>query len=54
MTQIAVADELASAAELISGKTERMPVVIIRGVVYQSGPGSARDLVRAKEKDIFK
>lgn len=54
VTQIAVADELASAAELISGKTKRMPVVILRGFEYQTGPGSATDLVREQDKDIFK
>ena len=54
VTQIAVADELASAGELISGKTKRMPVVIVRGFEYQTGPGSARDLVREEDKDIFK
>jgi len=53
-SEIAVVDELASAAELISGKTRRMPVVIIRGFEYQKGPGCARDLVRAEENDLFR
>jgi coenzyme F420-0:L-glutamate ligase/coenzyme F420-1:gamma-L-glutamate ligase len=54
VTKIAVVDELASAAELISGKTARMPVVVIRGVEYSKGSGTGKDLVRDKEKDIFK
>ena len=53
-TQIAVVDELASAAELISGKTDKLPVVVIRGFEYEPGPGTARDLVRDELHDIFK
>lgn len=54
--QIAVADELSSAAELLAGNAdEGMPVVIIRGYSrYEaSEKGSARELVRAEEQDIF-
>ena len=54
VTQIAVADELASAAELISGKTNRTPVVLIRGYAFMPGAGTAKSLVRAEERDIFK
>jgi len=54
VTQIAVADELASAAELISGKTNRTPVVVIRGYPFKPGAGTAKSLVREEESDIFK
>lgn len=54
VTQMAVADELASAAELASGKTGGVPVVIIRGYRFEPGGGKAIDLVREDEKDIFK
>jgi coenzyme F420-0:L-glutamate ligase/coenzyme F420-1:gamma-L-glutamate ligase len=54
VTQIAVVDELASAAELVMGKTRRLPVVVVRGCTCETGPGSARDLVRDEEHDIFK
>ena len=53
-TVIAVADELASAAELVMGKLDRVPVALIRG--YPSAPtrGKAVDLVRAADKDLFR
>ncbi len=54
MTMMARADELASAAELVMGKTERVPVAIIRGVLIESTSGRARDLVRPAERDLFK
>ena len=53
-TQIAVADELSSAAELVSGKTKRLPVVIVRNYQFDPAPGTARDLIREEERDIFK
>jgi coenzyme F420-0:L-glutamate ligase / coenzyme F420-1:gamma-L-glutamate ligase len=52
-TVIAVADELAGAAELVMGKTDRIPVAIIRGVDAR-GEGSARDLVIPAERDLFR
>lgn len=54
MTVMARADELASAAELVMGKTEQVPVAIIRGVSMQETSGSGQDLIRAAEKDLFK
>ena len=53
-TCIAAADELCSAAELVSGKTSRFPAVIIRNYRYIPGPGSARELVMDEEHDVFK
>ncbi len=53
-TLIAVADELASAAELVMGKLDRIPVALIRGYHYESRNGTARDLVRPAEKDLFR
>ena len=50
----AVADELACAAGLLSGKLKRTPFVIIRGFRYQSGRGSYRDLLRPAERDLFR
>jgi coenzyme F420-0:L-glutamate ligase / coenzyme F420-1:gamma-L-glutamate ligase len=55
VTEIAVVDELASAAELIMGKTNRIPVVIIRGFNYTKGINpSISKLIRPKEKDLFR
>ena len=54
-TTIAVADELASVAELIMGESdEGVPVVLIRGYPYQTGKGSALELIRPVEEDLFR
>jgi coenzyme F420-0:L-glutamate ligase/coenzyme F420-1:gamma-L-glutamate ligase len=50
----AVADELACAAGLLTGKLSRTPFVIIRGFRYQHGGGSYRDLLRPAERDLFR
>jgi coenzyme F420-0:L-glutamate ligase/coenzyme F420-1:gamma-L-glutamate ligase len=52
-TVIAVADEIASAADLAGGKVARRPVVLVRGYVYEDGKGSAIDLVMDRELDLF-
>jgi coenzyme F420-0:L-glutamate ligase/coenzyme F420-1:gamma-L-glutamate ligase len=51
-TQIAVADEVAGAAELVLGKTAAVPAAIVRGVDLR-GPGSGRDLVMPAERNLF-
>jgi coenzyme F420-0:L-glutamate ligase / coenzyme F420-1:gamma-L-glutamate ligase len=53
-TEEAVADELASVAGLVCGKNARVPACIIRGYPYRRGKGSARQMVRPKEKDLFR
>ena len=53
-TIIALADEIASAAELAMGKTDGVPVAIVRGARVRMGEGSGRDLIRAPEKDLFR
>ena len=52
-TIIAIGDELASAAELVMGKADRVPVAIIRGAA-SAGAGSGRDLIRPEERDLFR
>jgi coenzyme F420-0:L-glutamate ligase/coenzyme F420-1:gamma-L-glutamate ligase len=52
-TLIAEADELASAAELVMGKTDAVPVAVVRGLGV-SGDGSARELVRPAHEDLFR
>ncbi|MBN2335438.1 coenzyme F420-0:L-glutamate ligase [Candidatus Bathyarchaeota archaeon] len=54
VTNIAVADELASAAELVKGKADGVPVVIVRGYDYPEGDGAASELVRPLEEDLFR
>ncbi len=51
---IAVADELAAAAELVMGKIEHIPVALIRGYSYPSGKGDARTLLRESTMDMFR
>ena len=53
-TIIAAADEIASAAELVMGKSDGVPVAIVRGFVAPSREGSGRDLIRAAERDLFR
>ncbi len=54
VTAMAVADELAAAAELVHGKLARMPVAIIRGAEYTAGKGAVRDIIRDAELDLFR
>lgn len=51
-TQIAVADEIAGAAELAMGKTRGVPAAIVRGVPV-AGDGTGADLVMPAERDLF-
>ena len=49
-----MADELASAGELVMNKADRVPVAIVRGYGYARGRGSAQQLVRPEELDLFR
>jgi coenzyme F420-0:L-glutamate ligase / coenzyme F420-1:gamma-L-glutamate ligase len=51
---LAVADELASAAELVMGKIDHIPVALIRGYTYIPGEGSAKTLLRDPTTDMFR
>ena len=50
----AVADQIASAAELVMGKTNGVPAAIVRGLDLPPHEGSARDLIRPAEDDLFR
>ena len=52
-TEIAVIDELASAAELVMKKTIDVPIAIIRGVDYKSSKLNASELIRDDNEDFF-
>jgi coenzyme F420-0:L-glutamate ligase/coenzyme F420-1:gamma-L-glutamate ligase len=52
-TQIAVADEIAGAAELVLGKARHVPAAIVRGVDVR-GDGSAAELVMPRDRDLFR
>jgi coenzyme F420-0:L-glutamate ligase/coenzyme F420-1:gamma-L-glutamate ligase len=55
VTETAVADEVAAAAELVMGKAARVPVAIVRGLSHDwLGDGRAADLVRPPAEDLFR
>ena len=51
---LAVADELASAAELVMGKTDGIPLAIVRGYSYSPASGSAKEILMPTERDMFR
>jgi len=53
-TNIAVADELAGAAELVMAKSDGIPVALIRGASFEGGRGSAKELIRPAQDDMFR
>jgi coenzyme F420-0:L-glutamate ligase / coenzyme F420-1:gamma-L-glutamate ligase len=55
VTEIAVADEMASAAELAMGKADGVPVAIVRGYKFEkAAKSSTKPLIRPKERDLFR
>ncbi len=54
-TSIGLADELAAAASILMGQAdEGTPVIVVRGLSPFSGTGSAQDLVRPNDSDVFR
>jgi coenzyme F420-0:L-glutamate ligase/coenzyme F420-1:gamma-L-glutamate ligase len=54
-TQVGIADEIAAAASLLMGQAdEGTPVVLLRGLALPGAEGSADDLIRARELDLFR
>lgn len=53
VTEVAVVDEVAAAADLVMGKSSQIPVAVIRGLNL-TGTGRATDLVRPPEEDLFR
>lgn len=54
-SEIAIADEVASAASLLMGQAdEGLPIVVLRGLDWVAGDGTAADLVRSREFDLFR
>jgi coenzyme F420-0:L-glutamate ligase/coenzyme F420-1:gamma-L-glutamate ligase len=54
VTEIAVVDEIAGAAELAMGKLDRVPAAVVRGYEFEPAEGRATDLVRPAELDLFR
>jgi coenzyme F420-0:L-glutamate ligase/coenzyme F420-1:gamma-L-glutamate ligase len=52
-TQIAVADEIAGAAQLVMGKIDGIPAAVVRGLRLR-GDGSGKDLLMPRERDLFR
>jgi len=53
-TIIAVADQLAAAAGILMRKSAGSPVVIVRGFEWKPAAGSAQELIRSPEQDLFR
>ncbi|MBI2774111.1 MAG: coenzyme F420-0:L-glutamate ligase, partial [Chloroflexi bacterium] len=54
VTEIALADEIAAAAELVMGKLDRVPVAVARGIELPGEAETAQAYVRPREKDMFR
>ena len=54
VTEMAIADEIACAAELVMNKADRIPVALIRGYEFKAGRGIAKDLLYSEEVDLFR
>lgn len=54
VTEVAVADELAAAADLVMGKADGIPAALVRGYAGPRGKGRGRDLVRPVDEDLFR
>lgn len=53
VTEVAVIDEIAAAADLVMGKASQVPAVIVRGVELH-GDGRVADLVRPSDEELFR
>src|SRR5438067_6924812 len=54
VTEIAVADEIAAAAELVMGKLDRCPVAIVGGLTFEDSDETAQEYVRPAARDMFR
>lgn len=54
VTEVALVDEVAAAADLVMGKAKGVPLAVVRGLEYPAGEGRATDLVRSADEDMFR
>jgi coenzyme F420-0:L-glutamate ligase/coenzyme F420-1:gamma-L-glutamate ligase len=54
VTEVAIVDEIAAAADLVMGKASGVPAAIVRGLTWPEGDGRASDLVRPAHEDLFR
>src|SRR5206468_2799898 len=52
-SELATADEIAAAAELVMGKLDAVPMAVVRGLRWE-GAGTAADLIRDRASDMFR
>ncbi|CAN5832607.1 coenzyme F420-0:L-glutamate ligase [soil metagenome] len=53
VTEVAVADEIAAAADLVKGKLTGIPIAVVRGLTLADDGSTGRDLLRPGEDDLF-
>jgi coenzyme F420-0:L-glutamate ligase/coenzyme F420-1:gamma-L-glutamate ligase len=53
VTQIAIADELSSAAELVMGKTEHIPIAIVNHYEFEKSEKDIKEIIRKESEDYF-
>jgi len=54
VTEIAIADEICSAAELVMGKTRKIPAVLVRNFQFEPNNGTANSIIRPENEDLFR
>ncbi len=54
VTEVAVVDEIAAAADLVMGKATGVPAAIVRGLTWKGDDGRAADLIRPASEDLFR
>jgi coenzyme F420-0:L-glutamate ligase/coenzyme F420-1:gamma-L-glutamate ligase len=54
VTEVAIVDEIAAAADLVMGKSSAVPAALVRGALLPPGEGRAADLVRPADEDLFR
>ena len=54
VSEVALVDEVAAAADLVMGKASGVPAAVVRGLGFPAGDGRASDLVRPADEDLFR
>ena len=54
VTEVAIVDELAAAADLVMGKASAVPAAVVRGFEVPAGDGRVAELVRSDDEDLFR
>ncbi|GIU92184.1 MAG: F420-0--gamma-glutamyl ligase [Acidimicrobiia bacterium] len=54
VTEVALADEIAAAADLVMGKANRVPAAVVRGVAWTPADTGVRPLIRPPDEDLFR